>query len=552
MKKYIRKIKCPFCEFKTIRQKMAAHIDKHHRDMIPNGYTANHIVFDYVNHTKGGNCVVCHKQTTWNEQTQKYNRLCDNPACRQKLRDTYKKNMIKVYGKETLMNDSEHQKKMLAGRHISGEYKYSDGTKKEYTGSYEKKLLEFLDHVLGFSSDDIVMPGPVIDYIYKGEHHQWITDALLLPYNLVIEVKDGGNNPNKRQMVTYREKQVAKELSITKLGQYNYLRLTNNQFDQLISIIYELKMQYFDDSILTDQVESNCIIRINEDTMPDNNIQPAAQPAPATTTAKPVSAKGGNKLDNRPYKSKFIKVVDPATGKTKRKRITGIRKAKGNLLKDILSTKKKNNQSMVKEMGLAGIGGPVGISNTPYVVQYNNLQNPQFASSGFMLQNDIVTDKVLARDKNGYLKSVPAVEFQGANKKVYKYVGKNKDKMVEILHDIDSVVSEDYIYKTLTGNDIISFDQINFDENFKLVDMEDIKRTIINDQYTIIGKYQAINNNGLPTGRMVELESSIVPHNEDVIVMHDIQGYYAVNKNTMRRTCYYEDVDDIIITEDII
>lgn len=556
MMAYIRKIKCPFCEFKTIKAKMASHIESKHRQMIPEGYTAGRIVFNYVNHKECGHCVICGKETPWNEQNQKYNRTCGSPECKQKLRDSYKKNMIKVYGKDSLLNDEEHQKKMLAGRHISGEYKFDNGVKREYTGSYEKKLLMFLDKILGFSPDDIIMPGPVIEYKFNGETHKWITDALLVPYNLVIEVKDGGSNPNKRVMPTYRAKQVAKEVSITKLGEYNYLRLTDNQFDQLISIIYELKMQYFDDSS-----DKKVIIRVhenadtNQNDMQNNNQQQPATPNPQPTkpTTPTINAKkGSKKLDNTPYKAKFLQTVDPATGKKTRKRITGIRKPKGkHILKDILSSDKKNSQSMVGEMGLAGVGGPVGIANTPYVVQYNNLQDPQFASSGFILQNDIVSDKVLVRDSGGFLRAVPAAVFKNANKKTYKYVGKNKDKMVQILHDVNKAVNPDYIYKTLTGNEVISYDQIGFDENFKLVDIEDVKRTIINDQYTIIGKYQAIMNNGLPLGRMVQTESAIYPLNENVVPMHDIHGYYAINRNTMRRTCYYDDIDDIVITEDI-
>ena len=169
--------------------------------------------------------------------------------------------MIKVYGKTTLLNDAEQQKKMLANRGISGTYTFQNGKMKEYTGSYEKKMLEFLDKVMGFGPDDIIMPGPTIDYIYKGDHHQWITDALIVPYNLIIEVKDGGDNPNKRVMTSYREKQIAKEEMITSMGTYNYIRLTNNQFDQLIQILYELKMQMINDN----EQNRKAIVRVNED-----------------------------------------------------------------------------------------------------------------------------------------------------------------------------------------------------------------------------------------------------------------------------------------------
>ena len=49
-------------------------------------------------------------------------------------------------------------------------------------------------------------------------------------------------------MEEYREKQIAKETMITELGTYNYLRLTDNQFGQLLSILLELKQEMMDDS----------------------------------------------------------------------------------------------------------------------------------------------------------------------------------------------------------------------------------------------------------------------------------------------------------------
>ena len=165
--------------------------------------------------------------------------------------------MLNVHGVEHLLGDAEHQKKMLASRKISGTYKFQDGGVREYCGSYERKLLEFYDKVLNVPSSDIMSPGPIIEYMYKGKKHQWITDLLYIPANLVHDVKDGGDNPNNRQMDEYREKQIAKEEAIAKLDKYNYIRLTNNNFQQLILILAEIKELLLDDS------DKN-IIRINE------------------------------------------------------------------------------------------------------------------------------------------------------------------------------------------------------------------------------------------------------------------------------------------------
>lgn len=253
--------KCQFCSYRGTKEKLISHVDKKHPEMIPEGFTAGRTVFNYINHKDHGVCVVCKRPTEWNEERLKYNRLCGREECKKALREKYSKNMIKVYGTDNLLTDMEQQEKMLKNRRISGKYRFSDGGYCTYTGQYELKALEFLDKVLGYTSNEILTPGPIVEYEYKGKKLKWILDILIIPYNLVIDVKDGGDNPNNREMKSYREKQVAKESSIQKLGEFNYLRLTNNNFEQLIQILAELKMQMVDSSY----EDGRTIVRVHED-----------------------------------------------------------------------------------------------------------------------------------------------------------------------------------------------------------------------------------------------------------------------------------------------
>jgi hypothetical protein len=50
-------------------------------------------------------------------------------------------------------------------------------------------------------------------------------------------------------MTEYRAKQIAKEKMITNMGEYNYLRLTDNDFSQLFTMLAELKMQVVEDKV---------------------------------------------------------------------------------------------------------------------------------------------------------------------------------------------------------------------------------------------------------------------------------------------------------------
>lgn len=263
----IRKHKCPFCSKSFERAKLASHIDKYHDDMLnpDKGYTANRIVFDMCNKKEPigagqGICRICKKPTDWDEDSVRYKSYCSD-KCKQQARENYKDNMLRVYGKTTLLDDIQWQEeKMLANRSISGRYKWSDGTYKTYVGSYEKKFLEFCDVVLHLDSGDLLTPGPTIYYEYDGKEHTWITDAVYLPYNLVFDIKDGGDNKNNRDMPEYRAKQLAKEQVITDQGIYSYIRLTNNDFVQLLTIFAELKEAYMNDT------EPKTISRIHEHT----------------------------------------------------------------------------------------------------------------------------------------------------------------------------------------------------------------------------------------------------------------------------------------------
>lgn len=237
-----RKYKCPYCDTKMIRMDLVDHVEKKHSDMIPEEYNAARAVYDSINGKNYGMCMICKNPVyKWNDKINRYYNLCENPNCKAKVREIALTRHMKVYNKPTLLNDAEHQEKMLANRRISGNYTFSDGKKFVYTGKYERNALEFMDKVLNIPSADIQTPGPVLEYEYNGEKHKWITDIFYIPANLIIEIKDGGSNPNTRTMTSYREKQVAKEVMITDKGTFNYIRLTNNNFAQLLDIFADMK-----------------------------------------------------------------------------------------------------------------------------------------------------------------------------------------------------------------------------------------------------------------------------------------------------------------------
>ena len=244
--KRIIRYKCPYCDKRFERRDLVAHVEQKHEDMIPENYTALRLVFNYVNKKPldyNGKCTECGGPTQWDENKGRYDRQCQKKACKESYLRKFEQNMMRTKGVTRISATADGQEKMLANRKISGEYTFQDGTKKTYTGSYERKALEFMDKVMEMDPDDIVCPGPVLEYTYEGKTHIYITDFYYQPYNLIIEVKDGGNNPNKRNMPEYRAKQIAKEKFIIQHTNYNYLRLTDNDFSQLLSVFVNLKYE---------------------------------------------------------------------------------------------------------------------------------------------------------------------------------------------------------------------------------------------------------------------------------------------------------------------
>ena len=257
---YTKTYQCPFCEKRFTRDKLVDHIEEKHEDELPEGFSAFRYVFHYVNKrplTYHGICTECKGPTDWDEDKGRYKRQCNKKSCHDSYVAKFEKNMIRTKGVSRISSTQEGQIKMLQNRKISGTYTFSNGETKTYTGEYERKTLEFMDKMLHIDPNDLMSPGPILQYKFKGKEHFYITDFYYQPYNLIIEVKDGGKNPNNRSMPEYRAKQLEKEKFIIKNTNYNYIRLTDNDLRQLIAVFLDLKFQMVENT-------GERVIHINE------------------------------------------------------------------------------------------------------------------------------------------------------------------------------------------------------------------------------------------------------------------------------------------------
>lgn len=238
------KKKCPLCrlEYDNI-DSLSNHIEAEHGSEIPKGWSGGKYYFYSRNGRHTGKCIVCKRETEFNESTSKPNRICKDPKCKEIYRQDFRKRMINVYNKDTLLNDPDHQKKMLNNRSIAKDYKWSDGTIKRVIGSYEYDGCQFMDIFMQFDSNDVILPAPqVIVYKYEDKEHIYIPDAFIASLNLLIEFKDGGDNPNMHPKIQRvdKKKEKAKELALSKYG-FNYIKIENKQYGGFVNLVNRLR-----------------------------------------------------------------------------------------------------------------------------------------------------------------------------------------------------------------------------------------------------------------------------------------------------------------------
>ena len=246
-----KNVKCKICGKKYVsKDALIEHLGKAHSSSIPKDWSPARFE-NYLRTGKTeGHCVYCKKETTWNETTGKYNRMCGSEACKKKARELANKNYIGVHGKPYSINDPEQQKKMIYGRKNSGTYIFEDEDtgkkyKAMYDSSYGKDFLEMIDTFLNWDGADIIAPSPnTYWYEYEGKKHFYIPDVYSTSLNLEIELKDGGDNPNNHPKIQAvdKVKEEKKDAVMKSLkDQVNYIKICNKDYTEFFALLSRLK-----------------------------------------------------------------------------------------------------------------------------------------------------------------------------------------------------------------------------------------------------------------------------------------------------------------------
>ena len=238
--------KCKICGKKyTDLSSLYNHIEQQHSEMIPMDMSIQQYYYYMKTGRSNGNCVMCKQPTTWNKNTNKYNRFCGDPKCKEEYVKIAKSRMIAKYGKVHLLNDPKKQREMLANRKISGVYRWSNSKiETTYTGSYELDFLKTLDLFFEWDPEDISMPSPhTYTYKYDGEEKFYIPDVFIHSLDLEIEIKDGGDNPNNHHKIQAvdKEKERLKDETMTSQKLFHYVKITNKNYTNFFDFLKEAK-----------------------------------------------------------------------------------------------------------------------------------------------------------------------------------------------------------------------------------------------------------------------------------------------------------------------
>lgn len=242
-----RKIHCAYCDtFLQDVNHYVSHLERKHKENIPEGMDGWQFAYYLRTNKTHGTCIICKKDTTWNPVTHKYHRFCNNPKCKEKYREEFKSRMIGKYGKISLLDDPEQQRKMLSNRSISGTYTWRDKVHTStYTGTYELSFLEFLDHVLDFDPEDVMSPSPhTYWYEYEGEKHFYIPDFFIPSLNLEIEIKEGTNQHPKNLAVDKVKERLKDDVMKSNASTFNYLKIIEKDNKKFLKYLMVAKEKF--------------------------------------------------------------------------------------------------------------------------------------------------------------------------------------------------------------------------------------------------------------------------------------------------------------------
>ena len=195
-----------------------------------------------------------------------------------------------------------------------------------------------------------------------------------------------------------------------------------------------------------------------------------------------------------------------------------------------------NKPKEMQEWAMNTCNPIIGIQK-PYVLKAINNTGDCINSKLYALSPDVISDKYLVVDENSKLAIVDKSYFDNYHVEVYEYTGNrlNIGKIKE-MYDSGNIVSPNYIYETLSGKHLLTQDQIDFDDQFKKVDLSDTIAKMESYRATMQSNFDKINGAFFHVPAIDIQHECTINYKNALDVMADVNGYYLRNRFTHERT----------------
>ena len=244
--------------FKSVSE-LEDYVEKNYKDKIPLSYKGDvyHYLYDLRN--PKGKCQICGSPTKWDKDKKRYKILCEPTiinriknffhgrlnSCQEVMRKEYLENIKRVYNTDNLMNSIEYQEMLLKNRRLAKVVSFK-GKELTVIGSYEALFVEVCNKIPDIKVDDLICPGPTINYIPTGSYtvKQHIPDFYIKNINTIVSIKDEGfGNENHPNVIKKRKEDYNKFIGIVKdKRKFNAIELAGKkEIENFVNIYKEIK-----------------------------------------------------------------------------------------------------------------------------------------------------------------------------------------------------------------------------------------------------------------------------------------------------------------------
>ena len=205
---------------------------------------------------------------------------------------------------------------------------------------------------------------------------------------------------------------------------------------------------------------------------------------------------------------------------------------------DVNNSELINSGIKIDEWSMAACNPIMGITK-PFILKVSNDSGSIINTKQFLLSPDIISDKYLAINENAKLEIVNADKYNNYFVEIYEYVG-NKSKLNKLneIYKSGKIVDNTVFYTVLTGKPMLCEDQIDFDPNFKKIDLDLIQESIISEMATLRDNFFEICgiNNSIFVNENSIIKPDYINNYKDIIIKEDLDGYYFYSNLTKKRS----------------